>query len=202
MPSRALCVLGKGTIMNSLKLFLTTAVLAVSSGAASAAVIYADTVLGTSAGAISDGAATPGVRTDPDNALGAPDGAFYSVGIGGSIDLGFSGMTFNGGGKVTSYEITFGLIYTETADVYALLGGGSTLIGSISNAQAATGGATLTFGGAFDGIRIVDTSSNPPSLDGFDVDAVGVKPIPLPAAGVMLLGGLAGFGALRRRKTA
>lgn len=40
------------------------------------------------------------------------------------------------------------------------------------------------------------------SFDGYDVSKVSIAPVPLPAGGLMLLGGLGGLAALRRRKKA
>ncbi|CUH20474.1 VPLPA-CTERM protein sorting domain protein [Jannaschia seosinensis] len=138
-------------------------------------------------------------------ALGFADGEFYSLGLGGAATFGF-GRTFPLANAVNLFEITFGSTdnidsYLERVEVFALLGGTETSIGTLTNLQA-QGGASLSYGGAFDALRLVDTTPlSSPSFDGFDVDAVTVvSPVPLPAAGMMLLAGLGGFGAMRRRK--
>ncbi|MCV3273776.1 VPLPA-CTERM sorting domain-containing protein [Roseobacter sinensis] len=187
--------------MKLFKVLAVSAVVALSGGAASAAVIFADTVISSSGGGVSDGIATPGDRTDVDNALGGADNTFYSLGLGGDIVLGFSTL---GTGPVTTWEVTFGDIGThlESANVFAVLGGVETLIGEVQNANA-QGGQSLNFVGVFDSIKIVDTSpAGGGSIDGFDLDAVSVSAVPLPASALLLLGGLAGMGAMRRRKKA
>ncbi|MGR3655540.1 VPLPA-CTERM sorting domain-containing protein, partial [Paracoccus sp. (in: a-proteobacteria)] len=61
-------------------------------------------------------------------------------------------------------------------------------------------------GMGFEYIKLVDATLNEfgrsgtTSFDGFDVDSVSVAPVPLPAAGLMLLAGLGGFGVMRRRQ--
>ena len=173
---------------------------------ASAAIIYANSVDEVNRGLVTTSAAEDASRSNTANALGAPDGSFYSMGLGGDITLGF-GQVFNtSSANIKSYEVTFGSIanYPESVDIFAVLGGTvGDFIGSLSNVQA-NAGVKLSYNGTFDALKFVDTSNppGPPNFDGFDVDAVGVNPVPLPAAGFLLLGALGGLGAMRRRKTA
>ena len=171
---------------------------------ASAAVVYADTVVDATPGT-NTGVNQPSSRYVQANALGSEDEAFYSLGLGGEITLGF-GQTFSGSHTITAYEVDYDVNpnYGESIDVFALIGGTATFVGSLVNFEAQTG-AGLTYTGTFDSLRFVDTTStvftNSPSFDGFDLDAVGVSAVPVPAAGILLLGGLAGvagFGRLRR----
>ena len=185
-------------------LALATAAIIAASGAAVAAPIYATDVVSTTPGTYLRSIPS---RLDPNNALGGPDGVFYSMGIGGSIELGFGG-SFASSQKVRVYEVTFGGFnrHVEAVDVYAVLGGSETFIGRINNLEA-QGGATRFTSGGFDSSRFQDVSLivSPTSetCDGFDLDAVGIAPGPLPAAGLLLLAGLGGMAAVaRRRKTA
>ncbi|MGX0978396.1 hypothetical protein ACSSVY_004136 [Roseovarius sp. MBR-51] len=73
------------------------------------------------------------------------------------------------------------------------------------------GNPVFTFDGIFDTVRLTDLTlalfgGNPSNLStqaatgGFDVDAISVSAVPLPAAGFLLVGALGGLAALRRRK--
>lgn len=154
-----------------------------------------------------DDAAPRGSAHDRDNglnALGAADGRFFELGFGGWADFTF-GTSFNASAEV--YEVTFGRAdrWPEAVEILVGAGGTFTSLGTISNVEA-QGGGTLTraFSGRFDTVRLIDRTD--PSqfssrAGGFDVDAVRVAPVPLPAGAVLLLTGL-GCGALLRRKKA
>lgn len=185
-----------------LKTVAATAALTLSAGAASAAPIYADTVIDFQGDCATGGCAA--YRSDPTKALGAADGEFVSLGLGGSITLGFSGVP-NLAGDATVYEVTWGnrANHPEAAQVYSVLGGDETLLGTITNANGAN---SVSLSGPFDSIKIVDYTvsyfnGNTSSFDGFDVDSVSISAVPLPATGLMLLAGLGGFAAMRRKKS-
>jgi len=49
----------------------------------------------------------------------------------------------------------------------------------------------------FSRLMVVNNSGTP---DGFDIDAIGVSAVPLPASALLLIAGLGGLAALRRRR--
>lgn len=183
--------------MNHLKLIALSAAAAtaLSAGAASAATIWATGVVW-SGGGVSDGTPNASVRNDLDNALGAPDDAFLSLGVGGSATFTF-GQPFTANGVI--FEVTWGSRggHVESADIYL----DGVYFTGITN-QGATQDSLpihLSFaGGPFTTLTITDTSSASGGRDGFDINAVGVSPIPVPAAGLLLAGGLAALGAQRK----
>ena len=171
--------------------------LSLSAAAAShAAPIYATTVIDFTPGTYQK--VLPG-RSDAAAALGAEDGSFVSLGFGGSIILGFA-QPFKAIGQVL--EVTFNnkAAHKETADVFGSADGVTwTLLASLKNHLS----TSFSAAGIFTQLKIVDTSNAAgATFDGFDIDAVSVlpSPVPVPAAGLLLAGGLFGLGALRRRR--
>jgi hypothetical protein len=167
--------------------------LALAATSAQAAVLNA-----TSVDTYNQGTGVAAARAITANALGAPDGKFLSLGLGGSAIFSF-GQKFMAKGAV--FEITFGKVsnHQESADVYGILNGMMKLLGSISNAS----NGAFDFVGIFDQLMFVDTSPlGGGSTDGFDIDALNVTPapIPLPAGGLLLLSAIGGVAMLRRRK--
>jgi hypothetical protein len=138
-------------------------------------------------------------------------------------------FTFGGPftGPVDFFEITFGNAngpnpgWTESLDlVFLIAGSGGASFGDITlvaddvtgsvtnNDGTAMGSSTwkVTFdltGGPFEELWVFDTSTGGPGAGGgFDIDAVravSVSPIPLPAAGLLLIAGLGGLALMRRR---
>lgn len=141
-------------------------------------------------------------RGDGQNALGASDGKFFEIGLLGEVIFTF-GTTFVSPGVVT--EVTFGNRsgWVEKANVHVrnAVSGVWTLVNEapISNAQAVT---SFTFdGGPFDAMKFSHFGSTNLAADrSFDIDSVRVAPVPLPAAGLMLLGAVGGLAALRRKR--
>lgn len=169
---------------------------------------------------------TTGTRSNPGDALGAPDqvgnteGGFLSLGMGGIAVFGFA-SPFTGEGRV--FEVTFGCSgpqkpgglcnYSETADVYVFNGAytpragaftladlaGFQFAGSVGNGDANTdAGAPFTVTGPFRFLALVDTSKQ--GGDGFDVDAVRVSAVPLPAPALLLMAGIGGLWLTGRRR--
>lgn len=157
-------------------------------------------------------------RVDPDNALGAPDNLFLSLGLGGTAVFDF-GTAFQGTAQV--FEVTFGctlaggICTSHPEQVEVFVGNSYTLDsfdlsgfvskGLVTNGNAQGGGSVIV-DGPFSFLALVDRSSllGPISTDGFDVDAVSVAAVPLPAA-LPLFGaalGLFGLFGWRRRRTA
>ncbi|WP_296376607.1 VPLPA-CTERM sorting domain-containing protein [Yoonia sp.] len=153
------------------------------------------------------------------NALGADDGKSFGIGQGGVALFGFDAAFAN---EVTLVEGTKGnrSRQEKTVDIYVgLLADyifGSfdlrlfTYVGTITNASEVTRVA-LPFG-SFDTLALQDiVPAGPvrpnnrvggPASNGWNVDAIGVMPtpVPLPAGGLLLVGALGGLAALRRRR--
>lgn len=175
--------------------------LAVVTGASIAPAASAATVFVTQVVEYNEGAGiTQAPRRETANAIGAPDGKFLSLGLGGSAIFSF-GTAFRS--TVTLTEVTFGnrAGHFERVQLFGLktLGGPATFLGTVTNAAAT---ATLDFMGIFRFLKVVDTSPVRPSRDGFDIDSISVAAIPVPAAGGLLALGLLGLAGMRRRRSA
>lgn len=168
--------------------------LGVATTAAQATTIYATSVDNYAPGT----GITDPARTITANALGAADGAFLSLGLGGSATFSF-GTVF--AAPIRAFEVTFGtrLNHEEIIEVFAGYMGSFTSVGFITNL---TGVDDLDFAGYFDQLKLVDISPAFAGRDGFDIDAIAVSPVPLPAGGLLLLTALGAGAALRRRKQA
>ena len=179
--------------MNRFNTIACAAALSLTAAASQAAPIFADSVISFTRGSVEK---TLAGRADPLAALGAEDGKFVSLGFGGSIVLGFA-EPFRAIGQV--FEVTFGnkAGHKESADVFASADGTSwKRIAQLKNFLA----TTFSSSGTFTQLKIVDTSDKAgATFDGFDIDAVSVSPVPVPAGGLLLGGALFGLGALRRR---
>ncbi len=199
--------------MNLKPLLLGSALTIASAVAATAGTVYATMV-----DYVQGGGTIAASRTIASNALGAPDSKFLSLGFGGYAVFSF-GTDFTSPGNVV--EVTFDTSnYDEHADIYvgnSYAGTGDVndlssfdFVASVANtaAQGSTGGFTFSFPGQYTYLAILDrtllrgTSSASLNGDGFDIDSVSVNAVPVPAAGVLLLGALGGLGVMRRRKKA
>lgn len=193
--------------MNKLKMLLASIVFAVGAGGANAAVYHADKVIDAHRGTciVSAKRCAQNDRLNTSNVLGAANGSFYSLGFGGDLTVGFANSLFTGGHKISLFEITFGSIprtnHFEAVDVWSVLAGVETFLGTITNLG---GGGEVKSKAPFEYIKLVDVTqrefATTSSLDGFDVDSLKIAAIPLPATGILLLAGLGGMAAMRRRK--
>lgn len=147
-------------------------------------------------------------RSDINNALGAPDSEFLSLGLGGAAVFDF-GQAFSG--PVSIWETTYDANatpserakYPEYAQIYV----GNTwstdfssfsLVAEINNTDYPT---TINLTGSYQYLLIRDVTNLHPDgklADGFDVNAVGVTPVPIPGALWLLGSGLLGLFGFRR----
>ncbi|WP_165455673.1 VPLPA-CTERM sorting domain-containing protein [Paracoccus subflavus] len=143
------------------------------------------------------------------NVLGSTDGAFYSLGKGGELTVGFDMAVFTRGATVVLEEVTFkdplSSRHFEAVDLYSIMGGVMKLVTTVYNTSKT---ATVNISHSFEYLKLVDVTSreyaSTTSFDGYDIDSITLtpQPVPVPAAGLLLLGGIAGFAVLRRRKAA
>ncbi|MDF0553777.1 PEP-CTERM sorting domain-containing protein [Kamptonema sp. UHCC 0994] len=155
-------------------------------------------------------------RRNTANALGAPQlnaysstKDFLSLGVGGSAIFSFGTQFTN---KLTLWETTWGdkngkqSAYDEQVEIFASnsLDGTWTRLGLIKNiadgAYNTAEGASLSFDGVFQYLKLVDKSAAGSDRDGFDVNGIGVQAVPEPftIAGMAL--GASGMIAARRRR--
>ncbi len=155
-------------------------------------------------------------RLDPESALGSPNSTFFSLGVsgdfeassfvygpytfggfyaeGGTLDVAFDGMIWNGpGDDVSVHEVTGGRANypEEQAEVEAFYDGEWFPLGTASS-TAANGVSSFDLGSLpyAEQIRLVDNTNSADfggrSYDGFDVNAVG--------ASVLVTGQVTGWG--------
>lgn len=199
--------------MNVMKSALAGCAILVSGAAAQAATYTASAVIAdqTSYGVCTSSAGTCSAddRKTVTNVLGATDEAFYSLGKGGILTVGFDLPVFAKGATVVIEEVTFnGPFRTghfEAMDLYSVMDGVMSLVTTVYNTSKT---ATVSIAESFQYLRLVDVTAREygktSSFDGYDIDSITLTPhpVPVPAAGLMLMGGLAGLAMLRRRKTA
>ncbi len=176
-------------------------------------IMYASTVENFDQGTRKNGSPVDANRSDPTAALGAPEMNdtfnFVSLGIGGSIVLGFD--TAFTKDSVIVWETTFGnpANYPETAELW--IGAGATwdsadffLVGVLENDMDGIEiplADILTTTDEFQFLKIIDTTDiaiHNGSADGYDVDGVSVIPVPTPGTVGLALAGIA--VASRRRR--
>ncbi len=171
-------------------------------GSTSAGIVYGSAVENATQGFRKDGKAISADRSNPLNALGAPQNNntvnFFALGFGGSITISF-GVDFTE--KVWITETTYGnpSSHPEAAEIF--VGVGSSWdsatyfsLGMLSNAQdgapiSLTGADALSGVSVYRFLRIEDRTSplvHASSADGFDVDGVGAIAVPGPAAASLL----------------
>ena len=155
--------------------------------------------------------ATGNDRTDSGNVnLGAADGAFYSLGLdangglyGGIIIMEIS-PAFTGPAMIV--EVTNPSNHWEAARVYVSNDGvGFMDVGLVTNGKGGSEAAinTVSINGVWNYLALQDESvatyGASGSVDGFDLDAITVAPVPVPAGALLLGTALAGFGLTRRK---
>lgn len=184
--------------------------------AAQADFVYATNVEGFTQGPADGGSVEP-VRSNPLNALGAPQNNntvnFVSLGQGGSLILSFGTMFHN---QVIVTETTYPPInqHFESAQVWVGVGStaatatwwlAGTVLNTADNTPMSLAGAHSASGlSAFKYVKIVDTTNfaTSTSYDGFDVDAVGVLATTVPTPASVTLASLGGVLIAARRRRA
>jgi len=167
------------------------------------------------------GSGVPSVSSDQRynqaSSLGDPDNLFLSLGLGGLAVFDF-GVDFNAAAIV--FETTNGSRagYPESAKVYVansafnfgilnssngaaiLSTDGFTYVNTISNLTESVMLDMSSLSGPFRYVLIKDVTSGGPSTDGFDINAVGVAPVPEPGTMILLGLGMAGLAIFGKRR--
>lgn len=145
---------------------------------------WASEVIGSVQGLRKDGSAVLPERSDPTDALGAPDSPqpqvnFYSLGFGGWVTLGFGYPIYNGpGDDIVTEEVTWGSYPLEQADVFGMQDGMQYFAGVVTNNLGSDGTDSVGLPDpktSFDAVMLFDTTdpaAHTATADGFDLDAV------------------------------
>lgn len=198
--------------MNALKMLAAGFATAMTLGSAAQAATYNATeyldIVKGSCTAANQAQCTSNGRDNLNNLIDDDKATFYSLGLGGEVTLGF-GRDF-GAGTASVYEITFtrptnGNRHYEAVELYAL-DAGKNEIGYSKIVTNIDGSASFKINSGFTYLKLKDVTLSydwgvsTRSFDGFDVGMVSIAAVPVPAAGGLLLAGLGGLAALRRRK--
>jgi len=218
-------------MMNYLATIATASTLALSAGAASAVTVNlgvpgdVTSGIGTATGTFASGFLTgtitadagplgnPSITQDPTNGLGVsagfldPDDAIEDQGRSESLTIGFDQVA-------VLKSITAGFVDLFDEWDITVFGTGGDLDFSASAASTGPSPYTLDFGAGIEATGFVISAEGGTCLEqgiwfcrDFNENDVALKsfevsPVPLPAAGWMLLAGLGGIAAMKRRKKA
>ena len=156
-----------------------------------------------------------GPWSDPTNALGAPDYAnhsnFTSLGVGGSLVLGFGNGALTGSGT-SAPDLVVSEVGPDVEDMFAYVSSNGTDWQSLGRVAGGTTGIDLdSFGfgvnDAFSFVKLVDDPNQglrTGATAGADIDAVAVvnsDPPPVPEPGTMVLMATGLVGLVARRKS-
>lgn len=145
-----------------------------------------------------------------EDGTGTGDNDFFSLGLGGTLVVnfnpGFSGsamvVEITNGGASSSHDEAVEIFGSNDGSIFTSLGIANNQTG-INDGTRGTK-TTVSFSGTYSylGFRDITMSTfgNSKSTDGFDIDAISVSAVPLPASALMLLAGVAGLGAMRTRR--
>lgn len=196
--------------MNAFKMLAAGLATAVTMGGAAQAATYNATeymdVVKGACTAKNQAQCTSNGRDKLDNLIDSRKDTFYSLGLGGEVTLGF-GTSF-AAGDVSVYEITFTRPTStdknyEAFELYAL-DADKNEIGFSKLITNENGSASFRVDSGFTYLKLKDVTLEQgwttSSFDGVDIGMVSIAAVPVPAAGGLLLAGLGGLAALRRRK--